>query len=86
MDTSGPNLVSIVRASGLNIDENIVQEIVPDEVLAITKTLEKWSDTHHLHLILTTGGTGFAPRDVTPEVYIYIYAFLLLHMHIQIKR
>lgn len=41
--------------------------IVPDEQEQISATLREWSDRQHLHLILTTGGTGLAPRDVTPE-------------------
>ena len=41
--------------------------IVPDETDSITAVLRKWSDEQHLNLILTTGGTGLAPRDVTPE-------------------
>lgn len=41
--------------------------IVPDEREQIAATLREWSDEKHLHLILTTGGTGLAPRDVTPE-------------------
>ena len=44
-----------------------VQTIVPDEKEQITATLLDWSDQMHLNLILTTGGTGLAPRDVTPE-------------------
>jgi len=41
--------------------------IVPDEREQIAATLCEWSDEKHLQLILTTGGTGLAPRDVTPE-------------------
>lgn len=41
--------------------------IVPDEAAQIAATLRTWSDEKHLNLILTTGGTGMAPRDVTPE-------------------
>jgi len=40
---------------------------VPDEREQIEKTLIEWADARHLNLIITTGGTGFAPRDVTPE-------------------
>ncbi|GCF06533.1 molybdopterin adenylyltransferase [Dictyobacter arantiisoli] len=43
------------------------QRIVPDEQDQIVSTLLQWSDEQHLNLILTTGGTGLAPRDVTPE-------------------
>lgn len=41
--------------------------IIPDERLLIEATLREWCDEKHLNLILTTGGTGLAPRDVTPE-------------------
>jgi molybdopterin adenylyltransferase len=44
-----------------------VKSIVPDEREQIAATLREWSDEKHLQLILTTGGTGLAPRDVTPE-------------------
>ena len=44
-------------------------EIVPDSVLAIQTTVRKWTDGEHpVNLILTSGGTGFATKDVTPEV------------------
>jgi gephyrin len=42
-------------------------ELIPDELDIIKETLLAWVDQDHLNLILTTGGTGFAPRDVTPE-------------------
>lgn len=41
--------------------------IIPDEQDQISATLRSWSDDYHLNLILTTGGTGLAPRDITPE-------------------
>ena len=40
---------------------------VPDEVEAIQAALKEWTDVKRLSLVLTTGGTGFSPRDVTPE-------------------
>ncbi len=43
------------------------QDVVPDERDLIQETLISWSDEHELDLIVTTGGTGFALRDVTPE-------------------
>jgi molybdopterin adenylyltransferase len=41
--------------------------VIPDEFERIRDTLMAWSDESQLDLIFTTGGTGFAPRDVTPE-------------------
>jgi molybdopterin adenylyltransferase len=43
------------------------QAVVPDEQEQISETLRTWCDEQKLNLILTTGGTGLAPRDVTPE-------------------
>jgi gephyrin len=44
-------------------------EIVPDSVLAIQKTIRKWTDgADPINLIISSGGTGFATKDVTPEV------------------
>jgi molybdenum cofactor synthesis domain-containing protein len=41
--------------------------VVPDDRAEIGKVLRAWSDSDDLDLVLTTGGTGFAPRDITPE-------------------
>lgn len=64
-DKSGPKLAEIVQQElGWNVEE---QAIVADEKPLIQQKLIQWSDQEKLSLILTTGGTGFAPRDVTPE-------------------
>ena len=44
-----------------------VERLIPDELDGISATLRELCDTHHCDLVLTTGGTGPAPRDVTPE-------------------
>ena len=49
------------------------QAIIPDETDIIKKTLIELCDDYELSLILTTGGTGFAPRDVTPEATKYFF-------------
>jgi molybdopterin adenylyltransferase len=63
-DTSGPFLAEAVRALGWVVQQ---MDVVPDERVVIQKTLITWSDEGNIHVILTTGGTGFGPRDVTPE-------------------
>lgn len=64
-DLSGERMRSLI--SQLPDSQISAQTIIPDEQEQITATLLDWSDNHHLNLILTTGGTGLAPRDVTPE-------------------
>jgi molybdopterin adenylyltransferase len=63
-DTSGPSLAEAVRAQGWIVEQ---MDIVPDEREIIEETLRMWSDAGKANVILTTGGTGFGPRDVTPE-------------------
>lgn len=65
VDLSGPALREVVKKY---FDEEVeLGAIVPDERSKIAVTLRRWCDREKLDLILTTGGTGFAPRDVTPE-------------------
>jgi molybdopterin adenylyltransferase len=64
-DKSGPLIQQIVTQQLAARVTHLA--IVPDEVEAIQQKLLAWVDRDHLDLILTTGGTGFAPRDVTPE-------------------
>lgn len=63
-DGSGPLILQ--RLSGRAPWVVVEQAIVPDDENSIADTLRRWLHAG-LHLILTTGGTGFAPRDVTPE-------------------
>ena len=63
-DLSGPSVRELLTAHGVDIGQ---ESIVPDERSVIADTLRAWADRAGLDLILTTGGTGFAPRDVTPE-------------------
>ncbi len=64
-DRSGPVIRQVVTQQ---LDGLIEQAaIVPDEIDVIKATLVKWVDEYSLDLIITTGGTGFAPRDITPE-------------------
>jgi molybdopterin adenylyltransferase len=66
VDTGGPALEQAV-AERLPDAVVALTAIVPDDQATISGMLVEWSDRKQLDLILTTGGTGFAPRDVTPE-------------------
>ncbi|XP_022528534.1 gephyrin a isoform X15 [Astyanax mexicanus] len=68
-DRSGINLKDLVHDPSLLGGIISAYKIVPDEIEEIKETLVDWCDEKELNLILTTGGTGFAPRDVTPEVH-----------------
>uniref|UniRef100_A0A8C5R3D2 Gephyrin n=1 Tax=Leptobrachium leishanense TaxID=445787 RepID=A0A8C5R3D2_9ANUR len=66
-DRSGINLKDLVQDPSLLGGTVAAYKIVPDELEDIKESLIDWCDEKELNLILTTGGTGFAPRDVTPE-------------------
>jgi molybdopterin adenylyltransferase len=63
-DLSGPALVELVIAHGWKVEQTAV---VADDLASLRETLSAWADGRGLDVILTTGGTGFATRDVTPE-------------------
>ena len=63
-DASGPALADLVRAQNWLV---IKQALLPDDESAIRTELMTWADSGEVDVILTTGGTGFSPRDVTPE-------------------
>ena len=63
-DTSGPNLCRILKENGYEL---VHTSIVPDDNQMIQQELIKCCDELKINLILTTGGTGFSPRDITPE-------------------
>ena len=64
VDSSGPILEGLILSQG-----NVVvkKDIVPDDLETLKEILMSWADGGELDVILTTGGTGFSPRDVTPE-------------------
>jgi molybdenum cofactor synthesis domain-containing protein len=63
-DASGPALEKIILEQGWQVAETA---ILPDDQEQIQTRLSAWADSGELDIILTTGGTGFSPRDVTPE-------------------
>lgn len=66
-DLGGPLLKELIEKEGFEV---IKTQIVPDEKEKIVDVLKEFSEDERIALILTTGGTGFSPRDVTPEATI----------------
>lgn len=64
-DTSGENIRTLIA----QMPDAVISAgtIIPDETEHISAVLREWSDEKKLNLVITTGGTGLAPRDVTPE-------------------
>ena len=68
-DRSGP----LIKESLAGQDCRVVgYEVIPDEAALIAERLKHWADSGDMDIILTTGGTGLAPRDVTPEATLSI--------------
>ncbi|MDH5695774.1 MAG: MogA/MoaB family molybdenum cofactor biosynthesis protein [Dehalococcoidia bacterium] len=62
-----------IRDSLSPLDSRVIKyEVIPDEVDIIASKLAEWADEGNVDVILTTGGTGLAPRDVTPEATLSI--------------
>jgi molybdenum cofactor synthesis domain-containing protein len=64
VDESGPALVAQVLAAGGLVSR---QAILPDDIGALAQCMIQWSEGGEVDVMLVTGGTGFGPRDVTPE-------------------
>jgi molybdopterin adenylyltransferase len=64
LDASGPSIIEVIRANNWSVVETV---IIPDDLEKIKGTLQAMAGSGQVNVILTTGGTGFAPRDVTPE-------------------
>lgn len=63
-DTSGPAIRAIAEENGFEVKYT---SIIPDNMEMIRSELIKCADELRISLVLTTGGTGFSPRDITPE-------------------
>lgn len=64
VDTSGAAIAELLTTIDATVQRS---EVVPDERDQIAATLRSWADSDELDVIVTTGGTGLGPRDVTPE-------------------
>ena len=69
VDTSGPNLCEILKQRGFHV---AYTAIIPDEMDEIKAELIRCCDEKKVALVLTTGGTGFSPRDITPEATLQV--------------
>lgn len=63
-DEGGPLVSALLQGAGYEV---LRTAMVPDEQEEIARVLREWADAGDVQLVLTTGGTGFSPRDVTPE-------------------
>jgi molybdenum cofactor synthesis domain-containing protein len=63
-DASGPALVELIKARGWEVAHS---DVLPDDLNTLSELIAFRADRGDVDVILTTGGTGFAPRDVTPE-------------------
>nr|GMC67547.1 molybdopterin biosynthesis protein CNX1 [Ipomoea batatas]GMD04475.1 molybdopterin biosynthesis protein CNX1 [Ipomoea batatas] len=68
-DRSGPRAVSVVNSSSERLGgaRVVTTAVVPDDIQKIRDILQRWCDIDNMDLVLTLGGTGCSPRDVTPE-------------------
>src|SRR3972149_6612289 len=71
LDTAGPALAALMEVYGAEIAERAT---LPDERDQIERQLRQWADDAGLDVVLTTGGTGLSPRDVTPEATLAVAA------------
>lgn len=63
-DTSGPAVRDILAAGGMEV---AFAEILPDDREVVARRLKDLCDNEHMDVVITTGGTGLGPRDITPE-------------------
>jgi len=68
-DKSGEAIREIISSMDVRIEN---YDIVSDEEELIVKTLVKWADEDNLDVVITTGGTGLTPRDITPEATLVV--------------
>ena len=68
-DASGPLLFEAVKRQGWQVVKHVV---LPDDLIALRDELVAWADMGEIDVILTSGGTGFSPRDITPEATLLV--------------
>jgi len=68
VDESGPVVQQLLAQVGIVTKT----EILPDDISSIVDLLRRWCDQDHLNLVVTTGGTGLTPRDITPQATLQV--------------
>lgn len=63
-DVSGATLVELLKEAGATV---VAVEVISDDLVPLSEMLRDYADRSNVNLIMTTGGTGFSPRDNTPE-------------------
>ena len=71
-DSSGPLITEMLTAAGYIVEE---QDIVPDNEEKIAELLMEWVDRKGIRFVVTTGGTGLSPTDVTPEAMLKVIKY-----------
>jgi len=69
VDESGKTAAEMLKAAGL---DPVKIKIVPDNIIQIAETLIEWADKENLSLIVTSGGTGLSPTDLTPQAMLEV--------------
>jgi molybdenum cofactor synthesis domain-containing protein len=69
VDTSGEAIVQMLTSLGADV---VARDVLPDDADRISATLRAYADGGHIDLVITTGGSGFGPRDVTPEATLQV--------------
>jgi molybdenum cofactor synthesis domain-containing protein len=82
-DKTGPVLEEHLADLGYEV---VSLDVVPDEQSTIAATLRKWVSEDEINLILTSGGTGLAPRDVTPEATLEVIERRIPGMEEEMRR
>jgi gephyrin len=80
-DLSGPAMKEMLLNCSYAKFKVVDTKVVPDEALEIQRVVKKWTDEDQVDLVLTSGGTGFSPRDVIPEA-IKVSCFMSVKMYV----
>jgi molybdopterin adenylyltransferase len=64
LDASGPAIEEVIKGQGWRVVQRLT---LPDDFQSIKAALVEWTRSGEMDVIITTGGTGFSPRDITPE-------------------